>query len=61
MVDYDKGDNYYDADNSDGWHISLKYEGNNIMSVEITASSSDSNEDSKEFIGNAFKRCYRCC
>ena len=47
-VDYDKGDNYYDADNSDGWHISLKYEGNNIMSIEITASSNDSNEDSKE-------------
>lgn len=47
-VDYDKGDNYYYADNSNGWHISLKYEGNNIMSVKITSSSSDSNDDSKE-------------
>lgn len=36
-VDYDKGENYYYADNSDGWHISLKYQGNNIMSIEIDA------------------------
>ncbi len=47
-VDYDKGDNYYYADNSNGWHISLKYEGNNIMSIEITASSDDTDDDSKE-------------
>lgn len=37
-IDYDKGDTYYRADNADGYHISLKYEGNNIMTVEITAS-----------------------
>lgn len=36
-VDYDKGENYYYADNSEGWHISLKYQGNNIMSIEIDA------------------------
>ena len=37
-IDYDKGDTYYRADNVDGYHISLKYEGNNIMAVEIKAS-----------------------
>lgn len=37
-IDYDKGDTYYWADNADGYHISLKYEGNNIMAVEIKAS-----------------------
>lgn len=36
-VDYDKGDTYYQADNADGYHISLKYIGNNIMTVEISA------------------------
>ena len=36
-IDYDKGDTYYRADNADGNHISLKYEGNNIMAVEIKA------------------------
>lgn len=37
-IDYDKSDTYYRADNADGYHISLKYEGNNIMAVEIKAS-----------------------
>ena len=37
-IDYDKGDTYYRADNADGYHMSLKYEGNNIMAVEIKAS-----------------------
>lgn len=36
-VDYDKGDDYYFADNSSGWHISLRYEGFNIMSIDISA------------------------
>ena len=36
-VDYDKGDTYYYADNADGYHISVKYEGNNIMSIKISA------------------------
>ena len=36
-VDYDKGDDHYYADNEDGWHISLKYEGYNIMSIDIDA------------------------
>ena len=43
-VNYDKGDTYYRADNADGYHISLKYEGNNIMTVEIKApKASDTN------------------
>ncbi len=40
-VDYDKGENYYYADNSEGWHISLRYEGNNIMSIDIDHPSED--------------------
>lgn len=42
-VDYDKGEDYYYADNSDGWQISLRYEGNNIMSIDIDAPSEDDN------------------
>lgn len=41
-VDYNKGDNYYYANNGEGWHISLKYEGNNIMSVDIDAPKNES-------------------
>lgn len=44
-VDYNKGDTYYYADNSDGWHVSLKYEGNSIMSINIDAP--DEEESSK--------------
>lgn len=36
-IGYDKGDTFYQADNAEGYHISLKYEGNNIMSVKIEA------------------------
>lgn len=51
-LDYDKGDTYYYADNNDGYHISLKYEGNNTMSISIdspdgdTTSSTDNTEPS---------------
>ncbi len=34
-VDYQKGDDYYYGDNADGYHLSLKYEGNNTMFVRI--------------------------
>lgn len=51
VVDYDKGDTYYRADNEGGWHISIEYEGFNIIRIEIdapddgdTSSSSDANE-----------------
>lgn len=40
-VDYDKGEKYYSADNDEGWHIRLCYEGNNIMSIDIDAPSED--------------------
>ena len=37
-VDYNKGDDYYYADNADGYHVSLRYEGNNVMYVQIEKS-----------------------
>ena len=45
-VDYSKGDDYYYADNSEGWHISIRYEGNNIMTIDIDAP--DEEDDSKD-------------
>ena len=44
-VDYSKGDDYYYADNSEGWHISLRYEGNNIMTIDIDAPSEEDNKE----------------
>lgn len=41
-VNYNKGDSFYNADNSAGWHVSIKYEGNNIMSIDIDAPSENS-------------------
>lgn len=41
-VNYNKDDNFYDADNSAGWHVLIKYEGNNIMSIDIDAPSESS-------------------
>lgn len=41
-VNYDKADSFYNADNSAGWHVSIKYEGNNIMSIDIDAPSESS-------------------
>ena len=34
-IDYNKNDTYYFAENADGYSISLKYAGNNVMTVEI--------------------------
>ena len=36
-IDYSKGDNLYYADNSDGWHVSISYEGYNVMNIVINA------------------------
>lgn len=36
-VDYSKGEDYYRADNEEGWSLSLKYEGYNIISIDIDA------------------------
>lgn len=34
-VDYKKGDTYFWADDSEGYHVNLRYEGNNIMFIRI--------------------------
>ena len=36
VVDYKKGDDYYYADNQDGYNLSLNYEVNNIMTIKIS-------------------------
>lgn len=46
-VDYDKGDDYYYADDDEGWSISVCYEGNNVMSVSIDPPDDDSNIESE--------------
>ena len=43
-VDYSKGDDYYYADNSEGWHVDIRYVGNNVMSINIDAPSEDDND-----------------
>ena len=40
-IEYSKGDNYYYADNNQGWHIYIKYEGNQIISIDIDAPDED--------------------
>lgn len=52
-VDYSKGDNYYYADNAEGWHISLRYEGNNIMSIDIDAPDEEEPDDTSATEENA--------
>ncbi|MBQ4312770.1 MAG: hypothetical protein IJC18_01045, partial [Clostridia bacterium] len=47
-VDYDKGEDYYHADNSEGWHISVRYVGNNIMSIDIDSPHEESETTSTE-------------
>lgn len=34
-VDYSKSDTRFDAYNSDGWHVDLSYEGNNVMFIRV--------------------------
>ena len=34
-IDYSKGDTYFGADNEDGYHVSIDYEGFNTMFVRI--------------------------
>lgn len=40
-IDYYKSDKYYYADNGRGYHLSLSYEGNNIMSVRLEESNTE--------------------
>lgn len=35
QIDYSKGDTYYYADNAEGWHLTLNYKGNSIMTIRI--------------------------
>jgi len=51
-VDYNKGDNYYRANNDAGWQVSIDYEGNQIMSIRIDApdtSSGSTNPSARRF------------
>lgn len=43
-VDYSKDEKSYSADNADEYHILLKYEGNNIMSVDASSPNEDEEE-----------------
>ena len=45
-VDYDKSENYYNADNAAGYHVSVNYQGNNIMTIEIDKPEETKNESS---------------
>lgn len=36
-VDYSSGDNYYYSDNATGYHLELRYEGNDTMSIGLKA------------------------
>lgn len=47
-VDYNKGDTYYQADNEAGYHISVDYEGNNIMTIRIDAPDDSEGSSSQE-------------
>ena len=41
-VDYQKGDTYYQADNADGYHVDITYEGNDIIFIIIDAPDEES-------------------
>lgn len=47
-VDYEKGDDYYRADNSDGYRVSVEYKGNNTMLVYIKSSGESDDETAIE-------------
>lgn len=43
--DYRKGDDYYYADNIDGYHLSLNYEGEDVMFIRMDAPEDESSID----------------
>lgn len=47
-LDYSKGDFYYYAKNSEGWLVHICYEGNNTMSIKMSAPSEDSTTPSTD-------------
>lgn len=56
-VDYHKGNDYYYADNAAGYHVSLRYEGNNVMCVHIEEPDdvTSSEKENKESVTNYLK------
>ena len=63
-VDYNKGDDYFQADNAEGYHISLRYDGNNVMWVRADEPDGDSSDteskenDESEEVVDANERTY---
>lgn len=47
-VDYSKDDDYYYADNNEGWHIDLNYEGNNVMRISVDAPDEETDDSDDE-------------
>lgn len=45
VVDYERGDKFYYADDENGNHISLTYQGNNVISIEIKKSDDAEKEE----------------
>ncbi len=52
-VDYNKGDTFYYADNEEGWHISLRYEGNSIMTIKIDGPDEEEPETEENILTTA--------
>ena len=48
-VDYRSGDDYYYADNADGYSISLRYEGFNIMYIYLDEPDDDEDDEDIDF------------
>lgn len=42
-----RGDDYYNADDGDGRSISVKYEGHDIMNIQIAAPAEKTDEDNE--------------
>ncbi len=51
-VDYDKGDDYFYANNADGYSVSLKYEGFNTMFVRIDEPEEDNSGNNSDDTGD---------
>ena len=51
-VDYNKGDDYYYADDINGNHLSLSYEGNNVMSIQLRQPTETTSSEDNESTSN---------
>lgn len=60
-IDYNKGDDYYYADNSNGYHVDIRYKGYNTISIHLEAPDENdsiinsANTDSSSGIRSEFK------